>query len=137
MARPKLDINEAQVEQLAAINCSVAEIAAVIGCHKRTLERNFAAVIEKGRERGTSSLKKKMYELAMGGNITMCIWLSKQMMGYTDKVETTTEIKAVAEEVKRIKSLSPEERAKELADGKQAAVMTPVTPIPPAQGPVQ
>lgn len=85
--RPKAKVDTAQVEQLAAINCSVDEIAAVVGVHTRTVQRNYATSIQKGRERGKSSLKRKMWEVAMGGNVTMLIWLSKQMLGYTDKIE--------------------------------------------------
>lgn len=97
MARPKKDIDPDQVETLAGINCTVAEIAAVVKCDKRTLERRFAANIEKGREHGKSSLKRKMWDIAMGGNVTMCIWLSKQMLGYTDKVEERTQVHATQE----------------------------------------
>jgi hypothetical protein len=32
-----------------------------------------------------------MYEVAMKGNATMMIWLSKNMLGYADKVETKTD----------------------------------------------
>lgn len=85
MARPKKEINTSQVEALAAINCSLEEIASVIDCDVRTLTRRFAQVIKKGRDQGKSSLKRKMWDIALGGNVTMCIWLSKQMLGYTDK----------------------------------------------------
>lgn len=86
MGRPRKEISEAQVESLAAINCSYAEIAAVVGCDVSMLNRRFKQVIEKGRDQGKSSLKRKMWDIAINkGNVTMCIWLSKQMLGYTDK----------------------------------------------------
>lgn len=97
MARPRKQIDESQVESLAAINCSVEEIASVVKCDRRTLQRRFAAAIETGRNRGKSSLKRKMWETAMGGNVTMMIWLSKQMLGYTDKVEAKAEVKEQSE----------------------------------------
>lgn len=87
MARPKLQINEEQVKQLAAINCSYAEMAAVLDCDESTLSRRFAQAIKKGRETGTMSLKRKQWEIAMGGHVTMLIWLGKQMLGQTEKVE--------------------------------------------------
>ncbi len=87
MARPIKKVDVALIEKLAAINCSMEEIGEMVGVNRATLQRRYAAVIQKGRSGGTTSLKRKMYELAMGGNITMCIWLSKQMLGYTDKVE--------------------------------------------------
>lgn len=93
MARPKKQIDPKQVETLAAINCSYEEAAAVLDCDPRTIQRRYAAVFKKGREHGRMSLKRKMWDTAMGGNVTMQIWLSKQMLGYTDKQEVKTENK--------------------------------------------
>ena len=74
---------------LAAINCSYDEAAAVLDCDPRTIQRNYAAVFKKGREKGRMSLKRKMWQTAMGGNVTMQIFLSKQLLGYSDKQEQT------------------------------------------------
>lgn len=89
--RPKKDIDEEQVLRLAAINCSYAEMAAVLGCDESTLTRRFAQVIKKGREQGNMSLKRKQYEIAMGGNVTMLIWLGKQRLDQREKIEQRTE----------------------------------------------
>jgi hypothetical protein len=94
MARPKLKIDESQVEQLAAINCSLDEMGAVLNCSADTLGRRFADAIKRGRERGRMSLKRKQYELAMGGNVTMLIWLGKQLLGQTDKREVEANVKS-------------------------------------------
>lgn len=92
MARPKKKIDKEQVCKLAAINCSYAEIAAVVGCNESTLTRRFAQVIKEGREQGKTSLKRAMWKNAIQKeNITMQIWLSKQLLGYTDKVEEKIE----------------------------------------------
>jgi hypothetical protein len=87
MARPKKDIDEETVRKLAAIDCSYAEIAAVVGCDPSTLTRRFAQVIEKGREDGCASLKRKQFEVAQSGNPTMLIWLGKQRLGQKDQQE--------------------------------------------------
>ncbi len=91
MARPRKEISEDQVLRLAMINCSYAEMAAVLDCDESTLTRRFAQVIEKGRSSGRMSLKRKQWELAMRGNghFGMLIWLGKQMLGQTDKQEVT------------------------------------------------
>ncbi len=91
MARPKKDIDAEQVTRLAAINCSYQEMAAVLDCDPSTLTRRFAQLIEKGRATGRMSLKRKQWEMAMGGNITMLIWLGKQNLGQTDKVDQKIE----------------------------------------------
>jgi len=89
--RPRKEIDATTVEKLAGLNCTVQEIADWFDVDKRTIERRFMPHLTKGRSHGNISLKRKMFEMAMGGNATMCIWLSKQMLGYTDKVESKTE----------------------------------------------
>ncbi len=104
MARPRKPISEDQVIQLAAINCSYAEMAAVLDIDASNLTRRFAQVIEKGRATGRMSLKRKQWEMAMGGNITMLIWLGKQNLGQTDKWENRIDAK--------VETLSSSERAR-------------------------
>lgn len=122
MARPKKEISEKQVFELAQINCSYAEMAAVLDCSEDTITRRFADVIKKGRENGRMSLKRMQFTKAMEGNITMLIWLGKQLLGQTDKVEQRTELsatanvkveetKAIVEEFRTLLSNSANERA--------------------------
>lgn len=80
MARPKKEISEKQVMELAAINCSYAEMAAVLDCDESTLTRRFAQVIQKGRAQMRMSLKRKQYEVAMTGDRTMLVWLGKVIL---------------------------------------------------------
>ena len=37
------------------------------------------------------NLLKKQYDIAMSGNVTMCIWLGKQYLGQSEKVQTRNE----------------------------------------------
>lgn len=112
IGRKPLDIDEQQVIELASINCSYAEIAAVVGCDPSTLTRRFAQAIEKGREQGKESLKRAMWKAGVtNGNITMMIWLSKQMLGYTEKVEQRTDQKVFITNEEKQKAL---EHAKEV-----------------------
>lgn len=98
MGRPKKEISEDQVRELASINCSYAEIAAVVGCSVSTLTDRFQQTIKEGLEHGKSSLKRVMWKAAMGGNITMMIWLSKQMLGYSDKFEEDSKTRVIVTE---------------------------------------
>lgn len=84
MARPKLQIDEKQVFELAKINCSLPEMAAVLDCNQSTITRRFAKLIEKGRSECKMSLKRKQYEVAIGGNVVMLIWLGKQILEQKD-----------------------------------------------------
>lgn len=85
MARPKVPIDQHQVEQLAAIFCTVGEIAAVLGCSKDTIERRFAALIKTGRCKGKMSIRRAQYNVAIKKeNVQMLIWLGKQYLEQRD-----------------------------------------------------
>lgn len=84
--RPKKDIEETQVETLASIGCTMEEIGLVVGCDRATLQRRFAAAVEKGRAEAKISLRRAQYKAALRGNPAMLIWLGKQYLGQTDKL---------------------------------------------------
>ena len=88
MGRPELDIDPEQVRKLAQIGCPVTDIAFVLGCSHDTLNRRFASEIQKGRSQMRTRLRQLMWGSAEKGNITMQIFLSKQYLGFSDKVET-------------------------------------------------
>jgi len=87
MARPRIKIDAEQVLKLASIGCTNDEIAGFFQCSKDTIERRFAAELAKGRQEGKIRLRKLQLEIASKGNAVMAIWLGKQMLGQTDKVE--------------------------------------------------
>lgn len=89
MARPQKEsaIPESAIHMLAAICCTMSEIAAVTGLSVDTLERRFAEPIKSGREIGKATLRREQYRLAMNGNPAMLIWLGKQLLGQTEKVD--------------------------------------------------
>lgn len=91
MARPRLEIDPDLVEKLASIQCTMIEMAAIVGCSVDTLERRFADTIKKGQEKGKMSLRRAMFQKANEGNATLMIWLSKQHLGMVDKVEHATD----------------------------------------------
>ena len=88
--RPLKNIDPEQVRKLAQMNGSYEEIAAVLGCDPSTLTRRFAQVIKQGREHLQMSLKRAQYVSGIvNGNVTMQIWLGKQLLGQKDQVEET------------------------------------------------
>ena len=91
VGRPKANVDPRLVETLAGIGCTLAEIAAACNCNRDTIADNFSAEIEKGRENGKTRLRKKQIEVALAGNVSMLIWLGKQMLGQAEKVEAKTE----------------------------------------------
>ncbi|KKL80078.1 hypothetical protein LCGC14_2008430 [marine sediment metagenome] len=79
--RPPLNLDEEQIKRLAHINCTMIEIASVMKCSVRTLERGYADIIKEAKEHGKSSLRRELWKSAEKGNVTMQIWLSKQLLG--------------------------------------------------------
>lgn len=89
MARPKIVIDANQVKQLAQIGCSYPEMAAVLGCGQHTLIRRFANAVKKGKEHLKASLRRMQYKSASEGSVAMQIWLGKQYLGQSEKMEVT------------------------------------------------
>jgi hypothetical protein len=85
--RPRLNLDESQVRELAAIACTYEEIASVMKCSTKVLQRRYGALIEEGRQEGRASLRRKQFEVASSGNPTMLIWLGKQWLGQRDSLE--------------------------------------------------
>ena len=93
---------------LASIGCPDYEIASVLNVSARTLKRNYAEIINQYKEKGKASLRKKMWDKAVKkDNTNMQIFLSKNYLGMSDKVQQTNVpeplpliIEAKAEEVK-------------------------------------
>ena len=91
--RPKIELDPAKVEALAALQCTFDEIASGLGVSTDTLDRRraenpeIAEAIKKGREEGTRSLRRLQWEAAEKGNVTMQIWLGKQWLKQSDKHE--------------------------------------------------
>ncbi len=87
MARPKKDIEPWQVYKLARIGCTDVEIGVILGCSQDTLTRRFAEFLRKGREKMHMSLRRMQYRAAQQGNVTMMIWLGKQYLKQSDKID--------------------------------------------------
>ena len=93
MARPEAKIDLAELEKLCGIQCTDEEIAAFFGVSTRTIERRrkvqaFADAMERGRAKGRVSVRRNLFRLANAGNVAASIFLSKNLLGYKDVVNT-------------------------------------------------
>lgn len=92
--RPPKIINAEQFEALCKIQCTEAEICSVINCDEVTLNKwcketygvGFSQIYKEKKLGGKASLRRMQWKLAEK-NATMSIWLGKQYLGQTDKVE--------------------------------------------------
>jgi len=95
MGRPLKQLDEEQIEALAGIGCTDEEIAVALKCSSDTLTRRFAEHLRKGRELCKTSLRRMQWKSAESGNVTMQIWLGKQLLGQKDRNDVTSDDKAI------------------------------------------
>lgn len=81
------DIDAEQVEKLAEKFWHKSEIAAFLNCHVDTITNRFQELYEKGKEKGKARLRDLQLQSAIKGNVTMQIWLGKQYLNQTDKID--------------------------------------------------
>ena len=92
MARPKkYDIDTEQVEKLASFGCTNIEIASFFGCTDSLLRKSYSEFLTKGRDKGKIRLRQMQWKAADKGNVTMLIWLGKQVLGQVEKSEVKWE----------------------------------------------
>lgn len=63
------------------------EIAEFCGCSVDTLTNRFSDILTKSRAGLRVKLRRAQMKLALSGNATMLIWLGKNMLDQSDKVE--------------------------------------------------
>ena len=90
MARPKkYNIDIKQLKNLARFGCTNKEMGEFFGCSPDLIGKSYSDIITKGRAEMKLRLRQLQWKSAERGNVTMQIWLGKQMLGQTDKIETT------------------------------------------------
>ena len=95
MGRPKIEIDVDQFEKLCNIQCTKEEIAGWFNCSEDTIENfckkeykdTFSAVFKRHSGKGKVSLRRNQFKLSET-NVTMAIFLGKQYLGQSDKIET-------------------------------------------------
>ena len=70
-----------RLKELAAVGCTDAEIADILGYSSKTLDRRFGRIIRQARATGVVSLRKEQWKKATDGNVPMLIWLGRQRLG--------------------------------------------------------
>ncbi len=106
--RPKIEWRDKEFstfEALCGIHCTEQDICSVMNVTDKTLNKilkkkykmNFSECFKRFSANGRISLRKKQFEVAKAGNVTMLIWLGKQHLGQADRIEQTTETHDKAE----------------------------------------
>lgn len=87
VGRPRTVLNEDEVRKLAAIGCSINNIADFFQVSPNTIIENFHSAYLDGSRAVSSRLRSKQVELAMNGNVPMLIHLGKTMLKQKEVTE--------------------------------------------------
>ena len=97
MGRPRKEINKTEFEKLCFLQCTQREFCSWFDVSDETLNkwckanydgRTFLDVFKEKRENGIISLRRTQFQLAEKSP-AMAIFLGKNLLGQTDKVEQT------------------------------------------------
>lgn len=109
-ARPKKPISKTVFEKLCELQCTEAEICAVLDVSDKTLnswcretyKKGFSEVFRIKREKGKTSLRRAQWALAKKDS-RMAIFLGKQYLDQKDKPESETAVESI---IKNIETLA-------------------------------
>ena len=88
MARPKkYHIDLEQLQKLAKFGCTNKEMADFFGCSADLLEKSYSDNLTKGRAEQKMRLRQLQWKSAEKGNVTMQIFLGKNLLGQQDRIE--------------------------------------------------
>ncbi len=89
MARPKqYDIKPEEITKLSSYGCTNLEIADFYGCDESLIRKSYSEFLNKGRADMKIKLRKLQWKSADKGNVTMQIFLGKNILGQKDRHET-------------------------------------------------
>ena len=100
MGRPRKQIDKTEFEKLCFLQCTRSEFCTWFDVKEDTLNkwckenydgRTFSAVFQEKRENGLISLRRTQFQLAEKSP-AMAIFLGKNLLGQTDKMEQTQTI---------------------------------------------
>src|SRR6476661_7408762 len=92
MARPQKPIDAEMVEKLAGAGCSAEQIGAILDCNERTIQRRFATLLKRGKERRNGRLQVELFRRSTNGSDAIAIFLAKNWLGMTDHPEIVVNV---------------------------------------------
>lgn len=95
MARPRIEIDQEQLEALCRMNPTLKDAAAFFKCSEDTIERrckefgynDFADARQQNMVHTRLKLIRKALSMADSGNTAMMIFALKNLCGWSDKLE--------------------------------------------------
>ena len=90
MGRPLKEIDAEEVYKLAQLGCTQEEIGRFCGCSHTTIQNRFLQEYELGRASQVISVRRWQMKKGKSGCTAMLIHLGKNVLGQTDRIDTTS-----------------------------------------------
>ena len=75
-------------EQMSGLGLPHEQIGAIIGIDDKTLRKYYQTELKIGKAKASSQVAKTLYDKALSGDTTACIWWTKAQMGWCEKIKT-------------------------------------------------
>lgn len=95
MGRPKKELNEDDIYEMAKEGCSVDDIAVEMGCSDQLIYNRYYDIFKEGQAAGRRAIHRKQFEKAMEGDAGMLRWLGSNRLGQSDKVHQTNGVQEI------------------------------------------
>lgn len=90
--RPRIEIDEHQLQTLASIGCTQEEMAAFFKCSVDTIKRNYAEVLATGVEQGKMSARRILWDHFKKGHAVATKYVIHNILKERIEPEHTNEI---------------------------------------------
>ena len=114
MGRPKLEISPTRSPSSPAWGPRTSTSPGSSAAPRSTIRERFEEELARGHAEQRIMLRRWQWKAAEGGNVAMLIWLGKQYLGQSDKLETKNQVGPVVDRETQLAMLSSE-RAFDLA----------------------
>jgi hypothetical protein len=85
MGRSRIKIDPKRVEDLATVGVPVKDMAIILGCCESTIKNNYKKERNAGLAKMRLSVRRKLLQVALEGNVPVLIFLGKSLCGLRDK----------------------------------------------------
>lgn len=97
---PRIILDEQKLKDLAQICCTVKEMASIMGCSEDVLYRNYATVIEAGREHAKSSVRRMLWKHANLGNTVALKYMVHNVL--KEKIDDGIDVRVIAKQISQM-----------------------------------
>ncbi|CAN5950590.1 unnamed protein product [Sphagnum jensenii] len=112
--RPRIELNPDEIRKLAALNCTIKEIANFFNVSTDTISDNYSSAVEAGREDGKISVRRMLMDHGRKGNTVALKYLIHNVL--KERLDPEINVKDILKQLSQMSEKELEEyKQKQLA----------------------